>query len=136
MIIPRKIAEMLFEHAIREAPIESCGYLAGTGERISKAYPMKNADGREDHFSFDPAEQFAVIKESRAEGLSIVGVYHSHPATPARPSAEDIKLAYDSDILYIIVSLANGSRAVRGYRISGGRVDEETLIVEEDEYEQ
>jgi proteasome lid subunit RPN8/RPN11 len=46
--------------------------------------------------------------------------YHSHPATPARPSVEDIRLAYDPDIFYFIISLATGKPEIKAFRIING----------------
>ncbi|MEC9236446.1 MAG: SIS domain-containing protein, partial [Pseudomonadota bacterium] len=37
-------------------------------------------------------EQFKVLKESRAAGLQLLSVYHSHPESPARLSLEDLRL--------------------------------------------
>jgi [CysO sulfur-carrier protein]-S-L-cysteine hydrolase len=131
MIISRNIIEEIIAHARREAPIEACGYLAGFADRITAIYEMKNIDGREDHFSFDPQEQFAVHKKARRRGLKIIGGYHSHPVTPARPSVEDIKLAYDPGSLYVIVSLLENKPAVKGFWIRPETVIEEPLIIED-----
>jgi proteasome lid subunit RPN8/RPN11 len=135
MIIPGNIIEALFEQAGRKAPVEACGYLAGIDGRVSKHYPMTNIEGRNDHFAFDPKEQFAVHKSSRDEGLTVIGVYHSHPASPARPSREDIRLAYDPTVVYIIVSLMDGIKMMRGFRIIKGQVEEEPMIIEENCHE-
>lgn len=123
----------MIAHAEREAPIEACGYLGGSDGRIYRHYPLVNADAREDHFSFDPEEQFAVIKAMRREGLFPLAIYHSHPATPARPSVEDIRLSYDSTILYVIVSLMDNTRIVKGFHIMQGRVEEQGLTIEENQ---
>lgn len=132
MVISKDIATQIIEQAEREAPIEACGYLAGAGGRITKVYPMSNTERREDHFSFAPAEQFAVLKAVREECLEIIGAYHSHPATPARPSAEDIRLAFDPDMIYMIVSLMDGKKDIKAFRIREGMVKEETLVVQEE----
>ncbi|MFA5180484.1 MAG: M67 family metallopeptidase [Syntrophales bacterium] len=131
MIIPKNIIAGIFAQAQAAAPIEACGYLAGAGGRVARYYPLTNVDGREDHFSFDPEEQFAAHKSARQEGIGIVGVYHSHPATPARPSAEDIRLAYDPSIVYVIFSLMDGVRTVKGFHIRQGKVEEEPLKIDE-----
>src|SRR5664280_1404233 len=115
MIIAENIIEEITAHARREDPIEACGYLGSVDNRITAIYEIKNIESREDHFSFDPQEQFAAHKKARQAGLKIISVYHSHPVTPARPSAEDIKLAYDPAPLYIIISLMDGKSAVKGF---------------------
>lgn len=135
MIILKNIIEGIYAQARLAAPIEACGYLVGSEGRVTRSYPLTNVDNREDHFSFDPREQFAAQKSARREGLRIIGVYHSHPVTEARPSAEDIKLAYDPAIVYVIVSLKDNVPLVRGFHIRQGTVEEETITIEEVPYE-
>jgi len=129
MEIERDVVERVIAHAEREAPIEACGYLAGAGGQVTRHYPMTNMEGREDHFTFDPREQFAVHKTVRQEGLEIIGAYHSHPATPARPSVEDIRLACDPALIYVIISLMGGQRGVKAFRIREGKAEDEPLTV-------
>jgi len=57
-----------------------------------------------------------------------VGIYHSHPKSPAEPSQTDINLAQYPHWLYLIVSLA-GDPVVRAWRIDDGRVEEEEIDV-------
>ncbi|MFH1836857.1 MAG: M67 family metallopeptidase [Candidatus Omnitrophota bacterium] len=128
--IPKRIVDKVIEQAKREAPIEACGYLAGKDGEVLKHYEMTNADASEEHFSLDPEEQFSIMKKSRAEDLDILAVYHSHPVSPARPSDEDIKLAYDPNIVYVIVSLQTGDNTVKAFNIKRGIVEEIPVNVE------
>ncbi|MBW8038403.1 MAG: M67 family metallopeptidase [Planctomycetes bacterium] len=108
-----------------EAPIEACGILAGSNNRVEKLYKMTNAEKRSDHFMMEPAEQFKVVKDIRSSGLEMLAIFHSHPATPTRPSAEDIRLALTLDVTYVIVSLENRDHpAVKGFLLENGRVTE------------
>lgn len=127
MKIKRNIIAQIIEHAKREAPVEACGYLAAKDGIVSRSYDLTNIDHSQEHFSFDPKEQFAVVKDARAKGYEVCAVYHSHPAAPARPSVEDIKLAYDPVISYVIVSLAGGQDDVRSFKIAGGKAEREDL---------
>ena len=115
--IKKDIQDKIIKHAQEEAPIEACGYLASQDGVIVRHYEMKNIDQSLEHFSFDPKDQFFVVRDARAQGPEISAVYHSHPASPARPSAEDIRLAYDPSLSYVIVSLAGGRRDVKSFRI-------------------
>ena len=81
------------------------------------------------HFSMDPTEQFAAVKECRNQGLKIRAVYHSHPETPARPSDEDIKLAHDPSLSYVIVSLAGADPSIKSFIIKEGVVEPEPLEI-------
>ena len=96
--IPNITFKQVVTQAKAEAPIEACGILAGSGGRVEKPYKMTNADRRSDHFMMEPKEQFEVIKDIREGGLKMLAIYHSHPETPARPSAEDIRLALIPDV--------------------------------------
>lgn len=127
MKLPNSFVNEIFEQARREAPLEACGYLAGLDGEISQLIPMTNVDKSEEHFSFAPKEQFAAVKQARAMGLQLIGVYHSHPATPARPSEEDIRLAYDPSVVYVIASLADAQNPIKAFRINAGIVSPEPL---------
>lgn len=134
MKVKKEIIKKIIKHAKKDAPVEACGYLAQADGVVSHYYELTNIDKSGEHFSFDSKEQFETVLEARSNGLELCAVYHSHPKTPARPSEEDIKLAYDPHLSYVIVSLSDPSEAdVKSYKIIGGEVDQETLeIVEHD----
>ncbi len=128
--IARDVADDIIEHAKNNNPIEACGYLAGKNGIITKSYRMTNIDNSPKHFSFDPKEQFDVVRKARSESLEIIANYHSHPVTPARPSQEDINLAYDPDISYLIISLEGGSEDIKSFSIINSEVkSQETQII-------
>lgn len=103
--IPQTILSGIIAQARRELPNEACGLLTGKDGEAVRQYALTNADHSPEHFSFDPSEQFRVLREARSQGLQIIANYHSHPESPARPSEEDVRLAFDADIIYIILSL-------------------------------
>ena len=55
----------------------------------------------------DPADMLRVQKQARNKGLSIIGVYHSHPDQAAVPSECDRVQAWP-DYAYTIVSVQSG----------------------------
>jgi proteasome lid subunit RPN8/RPN11 len=131
--LPVSIYEALVAHARAAVPIEACGILAGTGNQVRSFHAMTNTDASTDHFMMDPREQFAVAKAIRAAGQQMLAVHHSHPATPARPSAEDIRLARTPDVVYTILSLAPPEPPrLRGFRIEGTSVDEVSVTLTSD----
>jgi proteasome lid subunit RPN8/RPN11 len=115
--IDKAVYESIINHAREDLPNEACGYLAGTGNTVTHSFRLRNTDQSPEHFSFDPAEQFKVVKEIRNLGLEVLANYHSHPASPARPSDEDIRLAYDKSILYFIVSLQDEIPNLQAFKI-------------------
>lgn len=130
--ITQNVRDAMVHLAISESPIEACGYLAGTAGEARLFIPMTNSDHSPEHFSFAPEEQFRALKQARKAGLQLMAVFHSHPASPARMSAEDIRLANDPEIVYIIVSLLNNEPVIRGFRTAEQFVTEVILEVTED----
>ena len=104
-----------------EAPRECCGLLIGTGESVVRSVRARNLDTNGDAYLIDPEDHFAAIRAARAEGLEVIGAYHSHPSSAPVPSPTDIAEANSGpDFLYVIVSLVDED--VRAYRIDAGVV--------------
>ena len=133
MKIKKDVFDKIIAHAKKDAPVEACGYLAAKDGVVLRHYELTNRDKSHEHFSFDPREQFAAVRDARANGCVVSAVYHSHPASPARPSAEDIKLARDPQASYVIVSLINKTPEVKSFRIMDAKVETEVLEVIGDE---
>jgi proteasome lid subunit RPN8/RPN11 len=122
--------ETLVAHARDEAPYECCGYLSARDGRVEEVFRAENSRRSPYGYELDPQSLFAV-NELDDQGFE-VGVYHSHPKSPAEPSQTDINLAQYPHWTYLIVSLDGGvgGPQVRAWRISEGRVEEEQLAVE------
>ena len=112
----------MLAQAKAEAPIEACGILAGKDGTAEKFYKMSNADQSNEHFTMAPQEQFKVTKDIRAAELEMLAIYHSHPESPARPSAEDIRMAFTPDTIYVILSLQETVPVAKGFLIDNGNV--------------
>lgn len=108
--------DKMLAHCREGLPNESCGLLAGRIDgdvkTIEKVYLMTNIDASNEHFSMDPREQLAAVKDARANGFQMIGNFHSHPESPSRPSEEDKRLAYDSSAEYLILSLQESDHPV------------------------
>ncbi len=104
--IPENIFKKIIEHSKNDYPIEACGYLVGINENVIDIIKMRNIDESKEHFTFDPKEQFQAVKYARSKGANLIAVYHSHPNSPARMSNEDIRLANDTSIKYLIYSVS------------------------------
>ena len=120
-------------HAKAGLPNESCGLIAGTVrggvKTVEKVYLLSNPDQSPEHFSVDPREQLAAVREMRALGLSPLGNFHSHPSTPAGPSREDIRLARDPKASYLILSLAGDTPVLKSFGVAGGKAAPQTLEI-------
>ncbi|MBR1796513.1 MAG: M67 family metallopeptidase [Clostridiales bacterium] len=129
--------EKILEYAVSELPNEACGLIAGIirndGEEeirnIEKVYLLTNTDHSNEHFSLDPKEQLQSIKDMRENGLTPLGNWHSHPESPSRSSQEDIRLAFDKNANYLILSLMDRSNPVlNSFHVENGESTKEELI--------
>ena len=125
--------EKILAHAKSCVPEEACGLIAGTkdGEDkvVEKVYLLTNIDHSNEHFTLNPKEQLAAVKDMRANGLMPLGNWHSHPETPARPSKEDIRLAFDSEASYLIMSLMDQENPViHAFRVREGQVSKDEIV--------
>lgn len=108
--------DAVVQYCLSGLPNESCGLIAGfvkgDVKSIDKVYFLTNLDNNNVHFTMSPKEQFAAVKDARSLGLTMLGNFHSHPETPSRPSEEDKRLAYDSKVNYLILSLMDRENPV------------------------
>ncbi|MBL8176394.1 MAG: M67 family metallopeptidase [Bryobacterales bacterium] len=105
--------DIMVEHARACYPRECCGAMLGKeadGVRtVHAARPMRNAfeGAQEDTYVLDPQEQLAVEKEARAQGLSVVGIFHSHPDCDAYFSKRDLENSCPW-YSFVVLSVKNG----------------------------
>jgi proteasome lid subunit RPN8/RPN11 len=123
--------EELVSHAREESPNECCGYLWAADGVVEGVTRAENERRSPYGYQLDARSMLAAWKLAEEEGYH-VGIYHSHPRSPAEPSQTDINLAEWPDWSYLIVSLAADEPVVRAWRIADGRVDEEEVVVDGD----
>ena len=127
-------------HAAQDYPHECCGFLVGraNGETVTVSRTVPAANLRDDsprnRFEIDPGDLVKTDRAARADGLGVVGFYHSHPDAPARPSEFDREHAW-AGYCYVIVSVQAGQPAeMRSWRLAEDHqafAEDEVRIVEE-----
>ena len=134
VIITKEQFDEIVNHAKAELPNEACGLLGGVIEgnkkTVKKVYFLTNIDHSNEHFSMDPKEQFAAVKDMRNNKWTLLGNWHSHPETPSRMSEEDKRLAYDVKASYLILSLAAEEPVLNAFNIDENHnsIKEELII--------
>ncbi|MDQ7005020.1 MAG: M67 family metallopeptidase [Ghiorsea sp.] len=104
------------EIAAKGYPNEICGLLVGTvsaeGWQVAEVREVENINQERaaDRFQLDPAGYQAIDSELRRSGQEIIGVFHSHPDCPAKPSPTDLTSAWEG-FVYPIVSVVQGQVA-------------------------
>jgi len=131
--LPQTLGESLNAFALQGYPRETCGLLLGVrmGDEhavteVRRARNL-NVERAKDRYELDPDDFLAADREARAAGLDIVGIWHTHPDHPARPSVTDRDGAW-SEWSYLIVSVGREAVGeIRSWRLNGGDFIEETI---------
>ena len=123
--ISAELAEKIREHGIEAYPYECCGALLGTdyeglandpnresrkvSREIISLFPLVNRrdDSPRNRFAVTPDDVREAEKAASAQGLEVIGWYHSHPDHSAKPSDFDRDHAWPW-YSYIIVSVHTG----------------------------
>ncbi len=114
-------------------PEEVCGLLIGheaNGEvLVSRAVQANNlaTDRRRDRYLLDPDDFVAADDQARRDGLQIVGIWHTHPDHPARPSPTDIARAWVGYVYLILSVGAEGLIARRSWLLNGSSTIEQRI---------
>ncbi len=128
-VTEQHLAEMI-DHAREEAPLEACGILAGQKHRVAETYRARNVDQSPTSYQLDPEEQYRIFIDIEDKGLDIVGIYHSHPSSPAVPSNIDLGKAYYPEAFYFVISLMDPARPeVRAFTIANGESKECEIVI-------
>lgn len=128
--IHRRVLEQLQSFAAASASAECCGLLAGVDGTITRVFPAVNALASATAYEIAPEELFRLMREVRAAGLILLGIYHSHPRGDNSPSPTDLARAYYPEAAYFILSpLPDTSRPIRAFAIREGCSTELELLV-------
>jgi len=88
------------KHLHKVYPSEGCGFLLGIHEHglnklVTEIIPVQNLNQThpERQFEINPIDTLRIERYAQEKGLSVLGIYHSHPDHPSRPSAADLAFA-------------------------------------------
>lgn len=123
--LPREMMSDILKHLRAWLPLEGCGLVASIpdeagGQRAVRFYPGDNLDRSPVRYTMDPRQVMTALDEMDERGWSFGGIVHSHPRTPAEPSATDIGEAYYPGVVLLIVSFADETPDIRAWRIDAG----------------
>lgn len=118
IVVQREHLDSIRAHGQRDYPNECCGLLIGRTEGdgrkvVVETLPLRNAipeGAQHDRTLITPRDVMLGEKHARAQGLDVIGNYHSHPDWPAEPSQFDLDHAWPT-WSYIIVSVPKGRSA-------------------------
>lgn len=114
-------------------PLETCGLLVGQQSndqiQVSRVVQAQNLNKERAHDRYELAPQDFIAADTEAQkaGLEIVGVWHSHPDHPARPSEVDRKSAWEGWSYLIMAVNHDGVHDMRSWRLVSERFVEESI---------
>ncbi len=119
---------------VRALPYEGCGLLVGsdngTSATVVEVVASSNVAQSARVYEVDPLVLLRTVRRADDEGMSVLGVFHSHTHSDAYPSDTDVRQAPDPAWHYVIVSLRDVPARVRSFRVLGDSVDEEDIYIE------
>jgi proteasome lid subunit RPN8/RPN11 len=118
VVISAEVRSALVEHAEAELPNEACGLIVLRDGRAERFVPGRNTASSPYRFELEVDPEVWFLED---EGYELA-VFHSHPASPPRPSRTDVEaIGLWEGRPYVILSLHTGELA--GWRIADGRVE-------------
>lgn len=123
------------EDAERSFPFECCGFLFGLItpahrhiEEILVVHNQVEANAAR-RFAIAPADYMRAERHALATGLTLLGIYHSHPSHPAVPSIHDLRVALPM-FSYVIASVhAEGLVGLRSWQLNVDSIFSEEPIL-------
>jgi proteasome lid subunit RPN8/RPN11 len=116
LVLPAGIMEQIRRHGEEDYPHECCGFLFGSQDDRSRLVieirrqANERTDSRRNRFLITPEQFRDAERAARKAGLLMLGIYHSHPDSPARPSEYDRDHAWPW-YSYLILSVQRGAAA-------------------------
>lgn len=111
--IPHSEFSKILAHGEQTFPEECCGVLIGKLEngsfQVDEARAMRNTNegSKNTRFNIDPFDLIKLEDELDEQGRLMIGIYHSHPNHPAKPSETDLKFAWPN-LSYIVLRVDDG----------------------------
>ena len=133
IVISSGVLERMKKHAEETYPYECCGAMLGNGGEVKEVIPLENIEKENPRrrFQIDPRDFLKIETVAKEKGLLLLGIYHSHPDHPARPSEFDLSMAWEG-LSYVIMAVKEGKfEQLRSFRLKEGKreFEEEEVIL-------
>lgn len=112
IVIPINVFEEMVAAGLKRRPAEACGLLYGTAPNVEGFKEMKNVETRLHHYAMHPDEMKKFF-----ESYKLVGIFHTHVDSDAKPSVKDLDMAFYPGVSYIILSLKGPEPVLKSYKI-------------------
>ena len=92
LAVSNDLIEQINKHVEEAYPEEGAGFLIGVEGEVKQILSLPNAredEARHNRFLFTPEDYLKAELKADSLGLSLIGVFHSHPDCPNIPSEYD-----------------------------------------------
>jgi len=134
LTVSKELLDQIHAHGEEAYPEEGAGFLIGSAGKVENILPLDNAreDGaRHNRFLITPEDYLKAELTADNLGQSLIGVFHSHPDHPNRPSEYDREWA--QPFFSYIITTVNEGKAIesRSWRLleDRSRFEEEEIKV-------
>ena len=128
--ISKSAYDVMIKHAKSCYPQEACGFITGRKGAAESFLPIDNTERSSTSYLMDPKQQMRAFAKMRDAGHDLLGIFHSHVASPPAPSQKDRTMAFYPDVSYVIVSLADMNKPdLKSFRIVDGKDSPEELVI-------
>lgn len=139
--ILRAIVDEMVAHAREDLPNEACGMVHAKDGVPVAVHRVKNDAASPYRYEMNPLQMMRLEGRRDSDGETLFAIYHSHVASPARPSPTDVRMAFFPpgeveqepaypETMYILVSLASEPPDVRAFWVRrGGEIVEEPIEI-------
>ena len=139
--ISSAIIDEMVAHAREDLPNEACGMVHAKDGAPIAVHRVGNAAASPYRYDMNPLQMMRLERQRDDTGETLFAIYHSHVASPARPSPTDVRMAFFPpgeveqepaypETMYILVSLASEPPDVRAFWIRrGGEIVEEPIEI-------
>lgn len=127
VILTQTVKQQMLEHS-SSTDVEVCGLLGGDGNHVRHYYPVENISDRPAcSFNMSPQGQLDAMQIMSERNEELVGIFHSHTDSVARPSQTDLELAAYPDVINFIVSLRDKPKKLKSFRYDGNNFSRITI---------
>ena len=136
LVLSNSLMNEMKQHALEAYPMECCGFVFGDERKeerfivtVTRAENSKAGDQRR-RFEINPRDYLKAERYALANEVTLIGIYHSHPDHPAKPSEHDLRQAVPFFSYLILATEKEQVTTVTSWQLYHDKFEEEEIIIE------
>lgn len=135
LLLSKSLMTEMKQHALDTYPMECCGFVFGHDQQeervIVKVTPAENSQQGDQRrrFEINPRDYLQAERYALSHEVTLIGIYHSHPDHPAKPSEHDLIQAVPFFSYLILATEKEQVRNVTSWQLYHHKFEEEEIII-------